>query len=138
MFGPVLAAMSFRDEDHAVELANATHVGLVAGDTVLAGPDLTLRPLGPQDVDAVVAACADPQTQRWTSVPQPYERRHAQDFIEVAAPRALVTTRHPFGARGDGAGRRGRVATGGPAGRLTGCAPIGSSPCCSCCRPGGG
>jgi aldehyde dehydrogenase (NAD+) len=31
VFGPVLSAMSFRDEDHAVELANATHFGLVAG-----------------------------------------------------------------------------------------------------------
>lgn len=31
VFGPVLAAMSFRDEDHAVELANATRFGLVAG-----------------------------------------------------------------------------------------------------------
>ena len=31
VFGPVLAAMSFCDEDHAVELANATQFGLVAG-----------------------------------------------------------------------------------------------------------
>jgi aldehyde dehydrogenase (NAD+) len=31
VFGPVLAAMCFRDEDHAVELANATEFGLVAG-----------------------------------------------------------------------------------------------------------
>lgn len=31
VFGPVLAAMAFRDEDHAVELANATPFGLVAG-----------------------------------------------------------------------------------------------------------
>ncbi len=31
VFGPVLAAMSFRDEDHAVEMANATQFGLVAG-----------------------------------------------------------------------------------------------------------
>lgn len=31
VFGPVLAAMSFRDEYHAVELANATQFGLVAG-----------------------------------------------------------------------------------------------------------
>lgn len=31
VFGPVLAAMSFRDEDHAVELANATAFGLAAG-----------------------------------------------------------------------------------------------------------
>jgi aldehyde dehydrogenase (NAD+) len=31
VFGPVLAAMSFKDEDHAVALANATQFGLVAG-----------------------------------------------------------------------------------------------------------
>jgi aldehyde dehydrogenase (NAD+) len=31
IFGPVLCAMPFRDEDHAVELANATRFGLVAG-----------------------------------------------------------------------------------------------------------
>ena len=31
VFGPVLSAMAFRDEDHAVELANATAFGLVAG-----------------------------------------------------------------------------------------------------------
>ncbi|MFL6694370.1 MAG: aldehyde dehydrogenase family protein, partial [Ramlibacter sp.] len=31
VFGPVLAAMAFKDEDHAVELANATQFGLVAG-----------------------------------------------------------------------------------------------------------
>lgn len=31
VFGPVLSAMAFQDEDHAVELANATQFGLVAG-----------------------------------------------------------------------------------------------------------
>ena len=31
VFGPVLAAMSFKDEDEAVQLANATQFGLVAG-----------------------------------------------------------------------------------------------------------
>ncbi len=31
VFGPVLAAMAFKDEDEAVRLANATHFGLVAG-----------------------------------------------------------------------------------------------------------
>lgn len=31
LFGPVLVSMGFRDEDHAVELANATVFGLVAG-----------------------------------------------------------------------------------------------------------
>jgi aldehyde dehydrogenase (NAD+) len=31
IFGPVLCAMKFKDEDHAVQLANATRFGLVAG-----------------------------------------------------------------------------------------------------------
>ncbi len=31
VFGPVLSAMSFTDEDHAVELANGTNFGLVSG-----------------------------------------------------------------------------------------------------------
>jgi aldehyde dehydrogenase (NAD+) len=31
VFGPVLAAMSFKDEDQAVQMANATRFGLVAG-----------------------------------------------------------------------------------------------------------
>lgn len=31
VFGPVLVATSFRDDDHAVELANSTQFGLVAG-----------------------------------------------------------------------------------------------------------
>ena len=31
VFGPVLSAMAFKDEDHAVALANATDFGLVAG-----------------------------------------------------------------------------------------------------------
>ena len=31
VFGPVLAAMPFRDDEQAVELANATRFGLVAG-----------------------------------------------------------------------------------------------------------
>ena len=31
VFGPVLSAMAFSDEDHAVQLANATQFGLVAG-----------------------------------------------------------------------------------------------------------
>ena len=37
VFGPVLCAMPFTDEDHAVELANATQFGLVAGIWTLHG-----------------------------------------------------------------------------------------------------
>jgi RimJ/RimL family protein N-acetyltransferase len=33
---------------------------------------LTLRPPGPQDVDALVEACQDPEISRWTRAPRPY------------------------------------------------------------------
>jgi RimJ/RimL family protein N-acetyltransferase len=42
---------------------------------------LLLRPLEPGDVDAVYAACQDPEIPRWTTVPSPYTREHATDFI---------------------------------------------------------
>jgi RimJ/RimL family protein N-acetyltransferase len=42
---------------------------------------LQLRPLLPSDTDAVYAACQDPGIQRWTRVPVPYERRHAESFV---------------------------------------------------------
>src|SRR6476620_9727841 len=34
------------------------------------------------DIDAVLAACQDPAIIRYTTVPSPYERSHAEDFIE--------------------------------------------------------
>jgi RimJ/RimL family protein N-acetyltransferase len=40
-----------------------------------------LRPLDNGDVDAVTEACQDPQTQRWTTVPVPYTREHAVEFV---------------------------------------------------------
>ncbi|HVN11948.1 MAG TPA: GNAT family N-acetyltransferase [Kineosporiaceae bacterium] len=42
---------------------------------------VTLRPHRPEDADAVVAQCHDPQMQRWTTVPAPYERRHAEEWL---------------------------------------------------------
>lgn len=53
----------------------------VAGDTAL-----RLRPLAERDTDAVVAAGRDPETVRWTSVPDPYQRPHARSFIHEYAP----------------------------------------------------
>ena len=36
---------------------------------------LVLRPYRPADVEAVLAACQDPETQRWLpDLPQPYTR----------------------------------------------------------------
>jgi RimJ/RimL family protein N-acetyltransferase len=50
---------------------------------VLTTKRLILRPLEPQDGDALHTACQDPQIPRWTSVPSPYSREHADHFIDV-------------------------------------------------------
>ncbi|WP_445258545.1 GNAT family N-acetyltransferase [Nocardioides aurantiacus] len=47
----------------------------------LTAPRVVLRPWRADDVDAVTAACQDPEIQRWTQVPVPYERRHAEEFV---------------------------------------------------------
>ncbi|MEV4997793.1 GNAT family N-acetyltransferase [Streptomyces niveus] len=47
---------------------------------------LRLRPLVPDDIDAVYAACQDPDVQRWTTIPSPYERQHAEHFIGRVVP----------------------------------------------------
>lgn len=39
----------------------------------------------PDDVDAIYEACQDPDTQRYTTVPSPYERRHAEEFVPRVA-----------------------------------------------------
>lgn len=42
---------------------------------------LLLRPLRPSDIEAVYTACQDAEVLRWTTVPNPYERKHAEDFV---------------------------------------------------------
>jgi RimJ/RimL family protein N-acetyltransferase len=42
---------------------------------------LTLRPPRPEDADAVTAACQDPEIPRWTTVPSPYRREHAEEWL---------------------------------------------------------
>ncbi|MFI5485737.1 GNAT family N-acetyltransferase [Micromonospora echinaurantiaca] len=42
--------------------------------------ELRLRPLEERDLDAIVATCQDPETVRWTTVPDPYQREHAEGF----------------------------------------------------------
>jgi RimJ/RimL family protein N-acetyltransferase len=48
---------------------------------------LLLRPWRPADAPAVLAACTDPQTQQWTTVPVPYTAEHARGFVEEHGPR---------------------------------------------------
>ncbi|MEC4019626.1 GNAT family N-acetyltransferase [Streptomyces sp. H27-D2] len=47
---------------------------------------LVLRPLGPPDADAVLAACQNAEIQRWTTIPSPYGREHAEDFVGRISP----------------------------------------------------
>jgi RimJ/RimL family protein N-acetyltransferase len=47
---------------------------------------LLLRTVGPGDTDAVYAACQDPDIQRWTTVPSPYLRAHADSFVGQLVP----------------------------------------------------
>ena len=47
---------------------------------------LLLRAVGPQDTDAVYAAAQDPDIQRWTTIPSPYLREHAESFVGQTAP----------------------------------------------------
>ncbi|MFI9613789.1 GNAT family N-acetyltransferase [Streptomyces sp. NPDC052023] len=47
---------------------------------------LRLRTVGPDDTDAVYAACQDPDIQRWTTIPTPYLPEHARNFTEHDVP----------------------------------------------------
>jgi len=44
-----------------------------------------LRPWLSQDVPAIVAACNDPETARWTTVPSPYSQADARVWLERCA-----------------------------------------------------
>lgn len=56
------------------------------GPPLLSDGIVTLRAHRTQDVDGLVAMGNDPETARWTTVPQPYERHHAQDWVDSTAP----------------------------------------------------
>jgi RimJ/RimL family protein N-acetyltransferase len=47
---------------------------------------LLLRPFGPKDVNDIHRACQDPDIQRWTAIPSPYERHHAEKFVGEISP----------------------------------------------------
>ena len=59
---------------------------------------IELRPWLDKDVPAIVAACNDPETARWTTVPSPYSEEDARAWLgrsaiawsEGAAPLAVV------------------------------------------------
>ncbi|MFI2640479.1 GNAT family N-acetyltransferase [Streptomyces sp. NPDC018610] len=47
---------------------------------------LLLRTVGPADTDAVHAAAQDPDIQRWTTIPSPYQYEHARGFTDQQVP----------------------------------------------------
>jgi RimJ/RimL family protein N-acetyltransferase len=47
--------------------------------------ELVLRPLRPEDADALVTACQDPEISHWTRVPSPYTHVHAREYLESSA-----------------------------------------------------
>jgi RimJ/RimL family protein N-acetyltransferase len=47
--------------------------------------ELRLRPPERRDVDAVTVACQDPDISRFTRIPSPYERAHAEGWIAHSA-----------------------------------------------------
>ncbi len=58
---------------------------------------LRLRPFTPDDAEAVLLACQDPEIPRWTTVPSPYTAEHAKEFTGVTAPGGWAAdTQYPF------------------------------------------
>ncbi|MFC0627283.1 GNAT family N-acetyltransferase [Kribbella deserti] len=47
---------------------------------------VTLRAHEPADVEPAYAMCQDAEMQRWTTIPVPYEREHAVNFVTVVIP----------------------------------------------------
>ena len=43
-----------------------------------------LRPIAERDIDAITAACQDPDLQRYLPVPSPYERADAVAYVELS------------------------------------------------------
>lgn len=46
---------------------------------------LTLSAPTTDDVDAITAACQDPEIVRWTTVPSPYSRQNGEDFVRLVS-----------------------------------------------------
>jgi len=52
---------------------------------------VVLSPAVPADAEAVTVACQDPLIQAWTTVPSPYVRGHAEDFLGRTVPMGWAT-----------------------------------------------
>lgn len=59
----------------------------------LSNDETVLRGWASTDAEAVYVACQDPEIQRWTTVPVPYERHHASGFVGDVAVEQWSTRR---------------------------------------------
>ncbi|MFC3504586.1 GNAT family N-acetyltransferase [Micromonospora krabiensis] len=62
--------------------ADPASAGAARATTTSGFTDLRLRPMEERDLDAIVSTCRDPDTIRWTTVPDPYARADAEDFLD--------------------------------------------------------
>jgi len=58
----------------------------VLGAVTERGEKIILRPAELRDVDAILAACTDPESQRWTTLSPGYDRDRAVGFVTGYAP----------------------------------------------------
>ncbi|NUR70748.1 MAG: GNAT family N-acetyltransferase [Hamadaea sp.] len=58
----------------------------VLGAVTDRGEKILLRPAEMRDVDAIFAACTDPESQRWTTLSAAYDRDRAVGFVTDYAP----------------------------------------------------
>ncbi len=82
------ATMSFDADNHSRTGSNGesrTSLAWPESMPVLTDGSLTLRPWRAADADAVLAACQDPEVQRWMDVPVPFLPQHAADFVGAHA-----------------------------------------------------
>lgn len=66
-------------------MTSGKRVQLPPAPELTGGPDLILRLPRPEDVADIVAQCRDPEFQRWTTVPAPYNEADAHEFLQRVA-----------------------------------------------------
>nr|WP_269330109.1 GNAT family N-acetyltransferase [Kineosporia babensis] len=63
---------------------------------------VTLRELREEDADTIVAYCNDPAMERWTTVPWPYRREHALEYVAAGRRSWAEGSRFDFGIEYEG------------------------------------
>ncbi len=77
---------------------------VLPGEPMIDGPT-ALRPWRDTDVDALVAACQDPEIGRWTAVPRPYRVTDARAYLLYRYDAIHAGTAAPFAIVAEVGGR---------------------------------